>query len=202
MKHVFIAVDMQKDFMDKGGALYVQGSEEIKPIVKSLIKKIDDKYLVREDVDLLYTIDYHTDSDNEISDTPDFISTFPKHCMKDTEGSKLIPEAVSQKYPEEFIDNKFYKNTFSVFGSNKSFLQWFRQAEEVGSIYVFGVAGDICVKGVVDGLIVNKCNGFDFSNLYIVVDAIASIDQKGFEEYLANLLLKYEFVNVIFSHQI
>lgn len=202
MKHVFIAIDMQKDFMDKGGALYVQGSEEIKPVVKSLIEKIDNKYLIRDDVELLYTIDYHTDSDDEISNNPDFISTFPKHCMKDTEGSKLIPEAISQKYPEEFADNKFYKNTFSVFKSNKSFLQWFYQVKDVGSIYVFGVAGDICVKGVIDGLIKNKDSGFDFSNLFVVVDAIASINQREFEEYLANLLSKYEFMNIILSHQI
>jgi len=89
MKILFIAVDMQKDFMDRDGKLYVQGSEEIKNNIKDLSKKMD-----KLATHIFYTMDWHEENDPEFSDNPDFIKTFPPHCIAGTRGAWLIPESI------------------------------------------------------------------------------------------------------------
>ena len=157
MKTLYLAVDMQRDFMDQDGALYVTGSEEIKNNIKKLATKMD-KIATHK----FYTMDWHEEDDSELSDNPDFINTFPPHCIAGTRGAWLIPQAVgNDEYPDEreFMDENvlvFYKNQFSVFEGNDSFLDSLNAFAYFDKIYVAGVSGDVCVKYVIDGLIEHK----------------------------------------------
>lgn len=197
-KILYLAVDMQKDFMDHDGALYVPGSEEIKNNIKELANKLD-KIATHK----FYTMDWHEEDDSELSDNPDFKKTFPPHCIAGTKGAWLIPQAIGEDtYPDEndLMDDRtlvFYKNEFSVFEGNDSFLDSMNAYAYFDEIYVAGVSGDVCVKYVLEGLLEHKGKELEFETLYIVEDCIASLNKEGFDSYLTELMLQYDFIKVI-----
>lgn len=198
MKTLYLAVDMQKDFMDMDGRLYVPGSEEIKDNIKKLSNKMD-KLATHK----FYTMDWHEEDDSELSDNPDFINTFPPHCIAGTKGAWLIPQAVgNDEYPDEreFMDENvlvFYKNQFSVFEGNDSFLDSLNAYAYFDKIYIAGVSGCTCVKYVLEGLLEHKGKELEFETLYIVEDCIASLNKEAFDSYLTELMLQYDFIKVI-----
>ncbi len=187
---------MQNDFMNRIGKLYVPGSEEIKENIKNLAIKMNKKA-----TKVFYTMDWHTKDDEELSTTPDFVNTFPEHCMAHTDGVWLIPQAtglddgdLALKDPMPSNVSIFKKNRFSVFVGNNKFLCVLNKIAYFDSIYIAGVSGDVCVKHAIDGLIEHKGKEFDFKTLYIIEDCIASINSDKFEQYMDDLYYKYEFV--------
>ena len=104
MKTIFWNVDTQKDFMDKDGKLYIQGAELIKPNLKRLTD-LAKKYQIT----VINTGDYHDKTSKEISNTPDFKTTFPSHCMENTEGYKFIDETKPNSY------SAWYANYISIY---------------------------------------------------------------------------------------
>jgi len=189
-KKLFIFVDMQNDFMDEDGALYVPGSSDIKENIRSLVKKAN-----RYATHVVYTKDDHVIEDIELSDNPDFKSTFPMHCMRNTVGSELIPESICGLMPNGKIFRIFTKNQFSIFAGSEKFVEF--MSGYFDEIYVAGVSGDVCVKYAIDGLISNKGSNFHFNKLFIINDCIASLKQMAFDNYITELSLQYEFVKVI-----
>jgi nicotinamidase/pyrazinamidase len=197
-KILYLAVDMQKDFMDQDGALYVTGSEEIKSNIKKLATKMD-KIATHK----FYTMDWHEEDDSELSDNPDFKTTFPPHCIAGTKGAWLIPQAIGEDmYSDEddFMDDRtlvFYKNEFSVFKGNPDFLDSMNAYAYFDKIYIAGVSGCTCVKYVLEGLLEHKGKELEFETLYIVEDCIASLNKEAFDLYLTELILQYDFIKVI-----
>lgn len=194
MKTLFIGVDLQNDFMNHDGKLYVPGSEDIKPAIRSLSKRIVENH------DRLYlTMDWHDPNDPELSDNPDFINTFPPHCIAGTYGAQIIEEAGNElEYPSQF----FHKQQFSVFESNPQFLEYLNAIAVVDNIYVFGVAGDVCVKYVLDGLIEHKGTAFNFENIFIITDAIAALNPEAFEIFSNALTQEHDYIHIINSTEI
>lgn len=200
MKNLFLAIDLQKDFVNSNGALPVPNAESIKPIVKNVIHKIQE--LIENDpksTQIWYTEDWHIENDPEFSDNPDFINTFPKHCIEWSVGAEIIDEA---KIEDSFTSYGFRKNKFSVFKGNEYFLTYLNETEHIDNIYVLGTAGDKCVKETIEGLLWYKDKDFTFDKLYIIEDAIKSLNSNDFQNYLTQLSLEYNFVKIIKSTQI
>jgi len=85
-KTALIVVDMQNDFADPEGSLYVHGGEEIVPTVNSEVE-----YALNGGAFVVYTRDWHPES------TPHFArdgGTWPVHCVADTWGAEFHPELV------------------------------------------------------------------------------------------------------------
>lgn len=78
-KHVFVGVDIQNDFADPGGSLYVQDGETIIPSVNEVTEVVR-----AEGGDVIFTRDWHP------AETPHFES-WPVHCVAETEGAALHP---------------------------------------------------------------------------------------------------------------
>lgn len=76
---LFWNVDTQNDFMKVSGKLYVQNAEEIESTIAQLTR-FAEKYNIK----VLNTCDYHNKRPLELSNTPDFIATFPPHCIENT----------------------------------------------------------------------------------------------------------------------
>ena len=203
MKNIFIAVDLQNDFMNRDGLLYVQGSEEIKPALKKFINWI----LENKENTLIYTRDVHYPNDSELSENPDYVNTFPQHCMASTAGSQIIPEGFGLDSMDEIMSGNcnivsFVKNQFSIFEANDELLKYLIGFGEINDIYVFGVAGDICVRGVMDGLFKHKESQFNFNRLIVVEDCIASVNSEMFNSYLTEKVLQYDYIKVLQSNNI
>ncbi len=79
-----VVVDVQNDFADPEGGLYVAAGEETVPLVNRLV---DDAR--RAGALVAYTQDWHPEQ------TPHFVTdggTWPVHCVRDTWGAELHPD--------------------------------------------------------------------------------------------------------------
>jgi len=79
-----IVVDMQNDFADPEGSLYVPGGEQIVPLVNREIEQAG-----AAGAFVVYTQDWHPE------DTPHFAKDgglWPVHCVGDTWGAELYPD--------------------------------------------------------------------------------------------------------------
>src|SRR6266536_6432451 len=80
-------VDTQVDFMLPGGKLYVPGAEETAPAMGRLVAAAREAGTVH-----VASADDHELTDSEISDVPDFQTTYPPHCLRGTRGAAKIAE--------------------------------------------------------------------------------------------------------------
>jgi nicotinamidase/pyrazinamidase len=80
-------VDTQVDFIEPGGKLYFAGAEEARPEMALLVEAARTAGVVH-----VASCDQHELSDPEISEEPDFDSTWPPHCLLGTRGAEKIPE--------------------------------------------------------------------------------------------------------------
>ena len=87
-------VDTQVDFIEPGGKLYFEGAEEARPAMERLVEAARAAGVVH-----VASCDQHELSDPEISDEPDFDSTWPPHCLRGTRGAEKIPETKQRRPP-------------------------------------------------------------------------------------------------------
>lgn len=174
-KYLFWNVDTQNDFMNKDGALYVPDAESIKPTLKLLTS-----YARKNKIQIISTGDLHDESSKEISSTPDFITTFPRHCMIGEPGPRPIQETtplmaytvdwLSRDHLDiktiiQFREIHFWKDHFDIFQGNPHASR-IVEALEPRIVIGYGVAGNVCVDYAFQGLLKR---GFE---IYAVKDAI------------------------------
>jgi nicotinamidase/pyrazinamidase len=81
-----LVVDVQNDFADRTGSLYVEGGEQIVPIVKAEVERARSAGAI-----VVYTQDWHP------AHTPHFQrdgGIWPVHCVQDTPGAAFHPDLV------------------------------------------------------------------------------------------------------------
>ncbi|MFH1063534.1 MAG: cysteine hydrolase family protein [Candidatus Woesearchaeota archaeon] len=191
MKTIFWNVDTQYDFMrdDESfkGALPIPGAREIESNLERLTM-----YANETRIQVVNTADYHTPASEELSDTPDFKSTFPPHCLKGTRGADFISatEPVDgwpvriywddADFDEEALQGHcrnivIYKDRFDVFTGNphtEKVLEAIRPDRAV----VYGVATNVCVDYAVRGLLKRGVE------VYVPTDAIKELSGLPLEE--------------------
>ena len=172
----FVDIDTQKDFMEKGGALYINSSEEIKENLKKLTE-----FAVKKKIIILCSVDAHTENDPEFS-------KFPPHCIRGKEGYEKIDETKVEKfiivpYEKEFIPEVrdyhqiiFEKKTFSIF-DNPNFLPFLKKIRKK-KFFIYGVATEYCVKSAVEGFLKERYE------VFLISDAIKAIDEKKGKEII------------------
>ena len=157
---LFWNVDTQIDFVEPKGKLYVPGAEMLKPTWKWITEKAQTKK-----IRVINTADFHYNNSAELSLTPDFVTTFPEHCMANTEGANYITEtkpedplifdwnkkyAVSQK----ILDSRnivIRKDAFDVFKGNP-YTESVLKIISPETVVVYGVTTNVCVNDAVVGL--------------------------------------------------
>jgi len=155
-KKALLIVDVQNDFCP-GGSLAIKEGNDIVPVINELMDKVDV---------VITTQDWHPEGSTHFED-------WPVHCVADTKGSELNPKLNKQK-----IDQKVLKGTrddnpgYSAFDATNISLEDYLKEQDVGSLYVVGLATDYCVRAsALDALKL----GF---HTYVVTDAIAAVNLK------------------------
>ena len=77
-------VDTQVDFIEPGGKPYFTGAEDARPAMARLVEAARVVHVA--------SCDQHELSDPEISQEPDYDSTWPPHCLLGTRGAEKVPE--------------------------------------------------------------------------------------------------------------
>lgn len=187
-KIIFWNVDTQYDFMRKDGKLYVKDAETIEPNLAQLTL-LAEKYNLK----VINTADWHTAASKEISKTPDFITTFPEHCIEYTQGADFVPATWPNGGAYLIIWSDFLSGGFGGVSHDLSKIAQYRNiilrkdafdvfagdcghyTEEVlkqiapKSAVVYGVATNVCVNYAVEGLLKRNVK------VYVPLDAIKEL---------------------------
>jgi len=162
-KTLFWNVDTQEDFIDQSGKLYVQGAEEIRPVLKQITD-----FAKAEGIRVVNTCDYHHINSEELSSAPDFATSFPQHCLAGSSGAEFISETLPESpilidwdldlaiyaefdNPERFRNIVIRKDAFDVFTGNP-YADKVVAILQPDQVFVYGVSTNVCVDKAVIGL--------------------------------------------------
>ncbi|WP_093804199.1 isochorismatase family protein [Streptomyces sp. Wb2n-11] len=143
MKRALIVVDVQNDFCE-GGSVAVAGGAEIATKVCDLVSQAAEAGYAH----VVATRDHHIDPGDHFSDTPDFRTSWPVHCVAGTPGSGFHPN-FAPAAEAGAVDAVFYKGAYSGFEGadedGRGMTAWLRD-HGVTAVDVVGIATDHCVK--------------------------------------------------------
>ncbi len=136
-----IIVDVQSDFCE-GGSLAVAGGAEVAHGINALLAGRPGYSHV------VATKDFHIDPGSHFSDRPDFVDSWPVHCVAETVGADFHPDL--DVAPIEAVFKKgHYSAAYSGFegahDDGTSLAEWLR-VRGVGRVDVVGIATDYCVR--------------------------------------------------------
>jgi nicotinamidase/pyrazinamidase len=180
MKTIFWNVDTQYDFMRNDdsfrGKLAIPGARAIEGNLERLTGLAKAKNL-----QVVNTADWHNNQTAEIAEKPDFMQTFPEHCMQNTEGARFVPATEPENpyvidwqaegFEKKKLDARnivLYKDKFDIFAGNK-YAEDVLKAINPKRAIVYGVATNVCVDFAVMGLLERNVQ------VYVPIDAIKEL---------------------------
>ena len=140
MSTALIVVDVQNDFCE-GGSLAVAGGAQVAADVADLIASGAYGTVVA-------TRDHHIDPGSHFSETPDYVDSWPRHCVVGTEGEQLHAPLTDDLFDATFLKGE-YEAAYSGFegatADGEGLADWLRAAG-VTDVDVVGIATDHCVR--------------------------------------------------------
>ena len=140
MSRALIIVDVQNDFCE-GGSLAVAGGAGVAAGITAALASGSWDHVVA-------TKDYHVDPGAHFSAHPDFVDSWPAHCVVGTDGASFHPalettevEAVFHKGEHAAAYSGFEGHT----DQGEGLADWLR-ARSVTEVDVVGIATDHCVR--------------------------------------------------------
>jgi nicotinamidase/pyrazinamidase len=134
-----IVVDVQNDFCE-GGSLAVSGGAAVASAIS--------KHLAAGGFDhAVATRDHHVDPGAHFSDQPDFVDSWPRHCVVGTGGVELHPDLDTSRI-EAVFDKGEHAAAYSGFegrSDGTTLADWLR-ARDVSDVEIVGIATDHCVR--------------------------------------------------------
>lgn len=147
-KRALIIVDVQRDFVE-GGSLAVEGGQD-------LAYRIATELIIKgHPYDLIVTTqDWHIDPGEHFSDTPDFLKSWPRHCVAGDSGAEILSAIEIQlsliDTPREVILKGQYEDAYSGFmGHSDATGDTLAQVlgeSGIERVDVVGIATDYCVS--------------------------------------------------------
>ena len=139
MTRALIVVDVQNDFCE-GGSLAVAGGAAVAAAISAHIPSAGYDHVVA-------TRDHHIDPGHHFAEQPDFLETWPRHCVVGTEGVELH-EALDREPLEAVFDKGEFAAAYSGFegaADGVPLADWLR-AQGVDAVDIVGIATDHCVR--------------------------------------------------------
>jgi nicotinamidase/pyrazinamidase len=139
-----LIVDVQNDFC-AGGSLAVAGGDDVVPAINALLAG-DHGY-----DHVVATKDYHVDPGDHFAEQPDFVSSWPPHCVAHSPGADFHPELDTTRV-EAVFHKGAYAAAYSGFEGRLngiSLADWLR-ARGVDEVDVVGIATDHCVRATAE----------------------------------------------------
>ncbi len=136
-----IIVDVQNDFCE-GGSLAVPGGAEVARAINEYVAA-DAGY-----AHVVASRDHHIDPGAHFSDTPDYVDSWPPHCVTGTPGFEIHPCLDSSRI-EAVFDKGRYEPAYSGFEGTTDdgtpLARWLRH-RNIGAVDIVGIATDHCVR--------------------------------------------------------
>lgn len=140
MSRALIIVDVQNDFCE-GGSLAVDGGAAVAAAISGALTNGPWDHVVA-------TKDYHIDPGAHFGSPPDYVESWPRHCVVGTAGADFHPALATGR-----IETVFHKGehaaAYSGFEGHDDqgtgLADWLR-ARDVTGVDVVGIATDHCVR--------------------------------------------------------
>ena len=161
MAKALIIVDVQNDFC-AGGALATDRGAKVAALISEYVEDNHHRYEA-----VVATQDWHIDPGAHFSDTPDFVDSWPVHCVANTEGAEIHPN-LDTDYIEAYFRKGRYEAAYSGFeglqapeesvmtgehepgatlddeGPKTPLADWLDE-HEIQDVDIVGIATDYCV---------------------------------------------------------
>lgn len=197
MAKALIIVDVQNDFC-AGGALATDRGAKVAALISEYVEDNHHRYEA-----VVATQDWHIDPGAHFSDTPDFVDSWPVHCVANTEGSEIHPN-LDTDYIEAYFRKGRYEAAYSGFeglqapeesvmtgehepgatlddeGPKTPLADWLDE-HEIQDVDIVGIATDYCVlataKDAVDA-------GYETR---VLIDLTAPVHEDKLDEVIAEM---------------
>jgi nicotinamidase/pyrazinamidase len=167
-------VDTQVDFVHADGKLAVPGASGVLPAMARLVEAAR-----AAGIPHVASADDHELTDAEISEEPDYTSTYPPHCLRGTRGAEKVAETAQADpvplaltlVPARWLRGREFlllKKSFDVFTNPNT--EPLLELLDPQEIVLFGVATDVCNDAAIRGLVArgrtvtfveDACRGLD-----------------------------------------
>lgn len=141
MSKALIVVDVQNDFCE-GGSLAVAGGAALAGEISRFVAEHAGDY-----DHVVATRDYHIDPGEHFSDRPDYVTSWPLHCVAGTAGASFHPELDVAGIQAVFSKGQ-YSHGYSGFegtdADGRPLAKWLR-GHGVAEVALVGIATDHCV---------------------------------------------------------
>jgi nicotinamidase/pyrazinamidase len=135
-----VIVDVQNDFCE-GGSLAVAGGGEVARAISRYLESGGYDYVVA-------SRDFHIDPGRHFSAHPDFVNSWPRHCVVGTGGADFHPD-LDTTHIETVFSKGAHEAAYSAFdGADEAgtpLAAWLRE-RGVDELDVVGIATDYCVR--------------------------------------------------------
>jgi nicotinamidase/pyrazinamidase len=197
MTKALIIVDVQNDFC-AGGALATDRGAKVASLISEYVEDNHHRYEA-----VVATQDWHIDPGAHFSDTPDFVDSWPVHCVANTEGAEIHPN-LDTDYIEAYFRKGRYEAAYSGFeglqapeesvmtgehepgatlddeGPKTPLADWLDE-HEIQDVDIVGIATDYCVlataKDAVDA-------GYETR---VLIDLTAPVHENKLDEVIAKM---------------
>ena len=197
MAKALIIVDVQNDFC-AGGALATDRGAKVASLISEYVEDNHHRYEA-----VVATQDWHIDPGAHFSDTPDFVDSWPVHCVANTEGADIHPN-LDTDYIEAYFRKGRYEAAYSGFeglqapeesvmtgehepgatlddeGPKTPLADWLDE-REIQDVDIVGIATDYCVlataKDAVDA-------GYETR---VLIDLTAPVHEDKLDEVIAEM---------------
>jgi nicotinamidase/pyrazinamidase len=180
MANALLIIDVQNDFCE-GGALAVSGGAKVATSISEFLESSGDTFDY-----IIASRDWHdanSTNGNHFSETPDFVNSWPVHCVAETFGAEYHPNFNSTKVDFHILKGQG-KPSYSIFeGTSEEGSSFEKLLEElkVKSVTVVGLATDYCVlQSSLDA----KKQGLD---VRILKDLVAGVGVESTQAAFTNL---------------
>jgi nicotinamidase/pyrazinamidase len=137
-----IVVDVQNDFCE-GGSLAVAGGAQVAREITRHIEKHGTDY-----AHIVATRDHHIAPEGHFSEQPDYVVTWPAHCVAGTPGCEFHPDLDTGKVAAVFSKGEYaaaYSGFEGTSDDGEPLAAWLR-SRGVAELDVVGIATDHCVR--------------------------------------------------------
>lgn len=163
IRTALIIVDVQNDFCE-GGSLAVVGGADIAEAITLHVRDTSYDKIVT-------TRDWHIDPGGHFAEQPDYINTWPPHCVAGTGGAAFHPNL--DVVGDTTISKGAYTASYSAMEGRTDdgeTLDTWLQAQGITHVLVAGIALDYCVRATARDLAAAGYATTVLANLTVAVD--------------------------------
>jgi nicotinamidase/pyrazinamidase len=141
MTKALIIVDVQNDFCE-GGSLPVLGGTDVASGISALLANEPSRW-----DHVVATKDFHIDPGSHFGNPPDYVDSWPAHCVVGTAGAEFHPSLDTDRIEAVFTKGE-HAAAYSGFEGHAGSIglaAWLRM-HDVSDVEIVGIATDYCVR--------------------------------------------------------